>query len=103
MLHHGDWCRASERKVRGKQRIDTRHMSQLDGVTPVRIVQRLVGEQTVDLRVFDCRVVEACLDSLEVERVCRGVGTLSDERLTYSDNTIFPADIPHRFSPSHVR
>jgi len=49
------------------------------------------------------RIVEACLNSLQVERVCRRVGTLSDRRLADADNTISPADICHRFSPSHAR
>ena len=42
-LHHGDRRRPAEREVCCKQRIDPRHMGQLYGVAPVRIVQRLVG------------------------------------------------------------
>jgi hypothetical protein len=72
-------------------------MSQLNGVAPVRIVQRLVGQKAVDLRIFDSRIVQTRFDRLEMERVGRRIRSFSDNRLAHADNAIFPARVRHMF------
>ena len=67
VLDHGDRGRATESEIRGISWAHARHIRHAHGVTSVRIVKRLVGDEAVDLRGFDPGVVEASFDAFEME------------------------------------
>ena len=101
VLHHGDRRGAAERQIGGVVRTHARHVGHPDGVTSVRVVERLVGDEAVDVGCFEAGVIEAGFDALEMQRMRRGVGPLADFGFGDADDGVLAANIAHESSGSN--
>ena len=59
----------------------------------VRVIERLVGNEAVDLRGFDPGIVEASLDAFEMKRMRAGLRSLTDFSFTDTDNGVPAANM----------
>jgi hypothetical protein len=79
--HHGvldyrNRGRATTAQVGGVSRADARHIHHAYGVTSVRVVKRLIGNEAVHVRGFDPGIVKASLDAFGMKRCVLASGRL---------------------------
>src|SRR5215471_3487341 len=71
------------------------HVCHSNRITPVRIIERLVGDKAVDVGCLDASVIEAGFDAFEMERMRACVGSLADSGFRYADDGVFAANVTH--------
>jgi phage tail tape-measure protein len=54
----------------------------------VRVVERLIGDEAVDLRGFDPGIIEASLDAFEMKRMRARLRSLTDFSFADADNGV---------------
>jgi hypothetical protein len=60
----------------------------------VRVIERLIGDEAVDLRRLDAGVVEASFDAFEMKRVRTRLRSLAHFSFADADNGVPAADSP---------
>jgi len=97
VLDHRNRGRATKSQVGSVGRAHARHIRHAHGVTTVRVVERLVGDEAVDLRGFDPGIVEASLDAFEMKRMRARLRSLPDFSFTDADNGVPAGNMSHGF------